>query len=413
MAEHSRRFGRVLGLGSKLVDGLNRVRKSPRSGERSYSGSRVLRQGLARPIPRFVFLTIAFLILISLMAFAEALVLWYRWPQFANQGLPPAVSIGDFAVSPSGEWGVSRISFNNGKFKEPTTHDLVLHNLGGQDAVRLHIARCRPQYVAVSPVSDDLAITCSDGSIRIWSGLSDCERGLSVADERLRPFAQTSDYLTRPAFSPDGGLLAAVGSRFIHVWRWPSGELLQMRPIDELAYAYLSFSGDSQHVLSAGSKGEVCLWDAYTGRTVKAISPDNGFVVNAALSPDAEFVALLLFFQEVRVYRLASGKELWRETRSTARGPSITYSLDGRFLATTDYHRGAGTIILLDAISGQTMCELRGHDGPISGLAFGSDGFLYSSDLRGVLRSWNIEQQREQWHLSTLEWGSNNRLFRE
>jgi hypothetical protein len=27
--------------------------------------------------------------------------------------------------------------------------------------------------------------------------------------------------------------------------------------------------------------------------------------------------------------------------------------------------------------------------------------------------SWNIEQQCEQWHFDTLEWGSNNSLFPE
>ena len=360
----------------------------------------------------FLFLTIGFLVLISLMTLAEALVIRLRWPRLMDQSLPHKVSIGDLAISPNGEWGVSRISFRNGK-ANGVIHDVVLYNLRGQDAVGLHIGRYRPQYVAVSPVSDDVAITCSDGSIRIGSGLSDCERGLPVADERLRPFAQTSDYFTRPAFSPDGRLLAAVGGRFIHVWRWPSGELLQKRPIDELAYAYLSFSGDSKHVLSAGSKGEVCLWDAFTGKTVKVISPDNGFVVDAALSPDAKLAALFVSYREVRVYRLASGEELWRDVRPTFQGKSIAYSQDGRFLATTVYHRGVRTIMLLDAISGQIMCELRGHDALISGLAFGPDGLLYSSDVRGFIRSWNIEQQCEQWHFSTLEWGSNNRLFHE
>jgi len=214
-----------------------------------------------------------------------------------DQSLPHKVSIGDLAISPNGEWGVSRISFRNGK-ANGVIHDVVLYNLRGRDAVGLHIGRYRPQYVAVSPVSDDLAIACQDGSIRTWSGLPDHKQGLSVENERLRLFAQTPDYLTHPAFSPDGRLLAAVGRRFIHVWRWPSGELLHKRPVDGLvddsALPFLLFSGNSRHVLSPGSKGEVCLWDAYTGRTIKAISPDNGFVADAALPPDAELAALLL-----------------------------------------------------------------------------------------------------------------------
>jgi len=369
-------------------------------------------------MPRFLSLTIGFLVLISLMMLAEAFVIRLRWPHLMNQSLPHKVSIGDFAVSPNGAWGVSRISFDNGKLKEPTTHDIVLYNWGGQDAARLHIAGCCPQYVAVSPVSDDLAITCSDGSIRIWSGLSDRKRGLSVENERLRLFAQTPDYLTHPAFSPDGRLLAAIGSRFIHVWRWPSGELLHKRPVHglvgEFALPFLLFSGDSRQILSPGSKGGVCLWDAHTGRSLKTISLDNyDFVVDAALSPDTELAALFVSYREVRVYRLASGEELWRDVRPTFQGNSIAYSQEGRFLATTGYHRGVRTIVLFDAIGGQVVCELRGHEAPITKLVSGPDGLLYSSDTKGVIRSWDIEQRRELWRFSILEWASNSRLFHE
>jgi len=360
-----------------------------------------------------VLLTIGFLVLISLMAFTEALVLRHRWPHLANRSLHHRVSIGDLAISPNGEWGVSRISLRNGNVRKHAMSDVVVYGLHGQSAVRLHVGRYRPRHVAVSPVSDDIAITCEDGSIRIWSGLSNCKATLSVTDDRLRLFAQTFDYVTYLSFSPDGRLLAATGKRFIHVWRWPSGELLHQRPVDEMVEPFLSFSGDSQHILSPGPSGEVCLWNAYTGRTVNAISPDGGHVFDTAFSPDAEFAALFFYCQEVRVYRIASGEELWRAKRSTFQGPTITYSPDGRFLAIPGRNRGATTIVLIDAISGQTVCELRGNDAFISRLAFGPDGLLYSGDIKGVVRSWNIEQQCEQWHFSTLEWGLNNRLFHE
>ena len=365
-------------------------------------------------MPRFLSLTIGFLVLISLMMLAEAFVIRLRWPHLMNQSSAHRVSIGDLAVSPNGAWGVSRISFDNGKLKEPQTHDIVLYNLGGQHAVRLHVGCYRPRHVAISPASDDLAIACEDGSIRIWSGLSDCKVTHSITHDRLRLFAQTSGYLSCLSFSPDGRLLAAAGSRSIHVWQWPSGELLHQRPVDEFAELYLSFSGNSQHVVSPGPRGEVCLWDAYTGRTVNAISSDGGYVFDAALSPDAEFAALFFYCQEVRVYRITSGEELWRAKRSALRGPTIAYSPDGRFLAIPGRNHGVATVVLFDAIGGQVVCELRGDETPFSRIAFGPDGLLYSNDIiRGVVRSWDIEQRRELWRFSVLEWGSNNRLFHE
>jgi hypothetical protein len=70
------------------------------------------------------------------MALAEALILWRCWPHFANQSLPHNVSIGDFAISPNGDWGVSQISLSGGMAEDHTINDVVLHNLRGQDAFR-------------------------------------------------------------------------------------------------------------------------------------------------------------------------------------------------------------------------------------------------------------------------------------
>ena len=74
---------------------------------------------------------------------------------------------------------------------------------------------------------------------------------------------------------------------------------------------------------------------------------------------------------------------------------------------------GYSRIDVYDATSGQRMCRLTGHDGLFPGLAFALDGLLYSYDLQGVIRAWNIEHQREQWCFYTLAWASDNRCFHE
>ncbi len=234
-----------------------------------------------------------------------------------------------------------------------------------------------------------------------------------MGDERLRPLECAPDKHTRLSFSPNGRLLAATGERFTHAWRWPGGELLQKRPHQEGAAKYLSFSSDSRHVLSPGPKGEVCLWDAYTGQTIKTISTNDGYVVNAAVSPDARLAAFADFNHKVRMYSLANDDELWCQSTS---GRSIAFSLDNRFLATVGYASGADRhwrINVHDASSGQHLFELTGHNTPIAGIAFASDGLLYSWDIRGVIRGWNVESQCEQWSFSTFAWASKDPTFRE
>ena len=128
------------------------------------------------------------------------------------------------------------------------------------------------------------------------------------------------------------------------------------------------------------------------------VSHVDRFVINAALSPVAACVALRLSLGEVLVVNLTNGGELWRAQRSTFRGRPITYSPDGRLLVTTGSHGdGAGTIILWNAMCGSMLRELRGHDAPVTELVFSKDGLLYSTDMHGVVRSWNLQRQCESW----------------
>ena len=364
-----------------------------------------------RRVTRFVLLTCIFSLVIGLMAFAEAFVLWLTGSDFANKSMPKTIAIGDLSVSANGEWGVSRISIA-GKAKQGMVYDLVVHNLRGQNAIRLHVSSYCPRCVAVSPTSDDVAIACWDGSIHVWRGSPDREARLSAIDERLRPLDRVSDCPMCLAFSPDGRLLAATGMRFTYVWRWPGGELLQKQAHDG-DLGFLSFSGDSRRILSPGPKGEACFWEAYTGQTVKTISPGDGYVVDAAVSPDARLAAFADSMGKVWVHSLVNDEELWCQFTW---GRSIAFSPDGRFLATTCHTLGDGgywRLNVYDATSGQRMCQLPGHDAPSPLLTFASDGLLYSSDERGVIRAWNIEQQREQWCFSTLKWASKGRFFHE
>ncbi|MBC8869314.1 MAG: hypothetical protein H8E44_07840 [Planctomycetes bacterium] len=369
------------------------------------------RRTLLRRAVRFAFLTCVFSLVIVLMAFAEALVLWLGGNDFASKALLNKISIGDFSISANGEWGVSRVSFTRKSRRGGVVHDVIVHNLRGQSAVPLHVSRYRPRCVAVSPTSDVVAIGCWDGSIRTWSGPFDREAGLSASDVRLRLHDRVPDHPACLAFSPDGRLLAASGMRFTHVWRWPSGELLQKRSHDGDLQGFLSFSGESRRILSPGAIGEACLWEAHTGQTIRVISHGDGYVVDAAVSPDARLAAFADSIGRLRVYSLVSGEELWCQSTW---GRSVAFSPDGRFLATDcPAAGGGGRVNLYDATSGQRMCELAGHDALCPRLAFAPDGLLYSYDQLGVIRAWNVECQREQWYFSTLAWASDNQFFHE
>jgi len=355
----------------------------------------------------------AFSAAIGLMAFGEALVLWLGGTDFVNKSSPQRICIGDFSISADGKWGVSRIMFRS-TAQPGVVYDVVMHNLRGQDAVRLHVSHHRPSCVAVSPVADVVAIACWDGAIRVLNTSPDREAWLSTAHARLRLFTRASEGLHCVVFSPDGSLLAATGTRFTWVWRWPDGKLLQEWAHEAGKTRFLSFLRDSRRVLLPGPQGKVLLRDAYTEQTTEVISPDDeGYVVDVAVSPNAQIAAFADSYGRVRVHSLANDEEL--RCQATC-GRKIAVSPDGRFLA-TDYctvgDGGSWRINVYDASSGQHLRQLTEHTVPITRLAFSSDGLLCSCDARGVIRAWNIEGHREQWCFSMLEWASSDRFFEE
>jgi hypothetical protein len=95
------------------------------------------RTALMHRIVRFVFLAVALLIPISLLFFAEALVIWLRWPQLMKSFLHRSDSVRECAISANGEWGVSRMAFGDGEARSGTTFDVVLFNLRKRDAAPL------------------------------------------------------------------------------------------------------------------------------------------------------------------------------------------------------------------------------------------------------------------------------------
>jgi WD40 repeat protein len=360
-----------------------------------------------------VFLSCVFSAVIGLMAFGEALVLWLGGTDFVNKSSPEEIFIGDFSISANGEWAVSRICFCSNA-QRGRVCDVVMHNLRDQSAVRLHVSPHRPGCVAVSPAADVVAIACWDGSIRIWNASPNHEAGLSTSHAPLWTLGRASEPLDCLAFSPDGGLLAGTGTRFTWVWRWPDGKLLQEWPHKAGRTKFLSFLRDSRRVLLPGPKGSVLLCDAYTGQTTEVISPhDDAYVVDAAVSPSTRLAAFADSHRKMRVHSLANNGELWRQATC---GWRIAMSPDGRFLA-TDYHvagvGGGWRISVCDACSGQHVCDLTGHTVPITRLVFASDGLLYSCDAQGIIRAWAMEEQRERWCFSALEWASNAQFFEE
>jgi WD40 repeat protein len=203
-----------------------------------------------------------------------------------------------------------------------------------------------------------------------------------------RPTGEDGGILNDIAFSPDGGLLAAVGghqeggsrggwsARYlgnVGLWEtkgfkrtayaalWETNGLKAPIPAElrHREVKCVAFSPDGKTLATGDgsweSPGEVVLWDPATLKPRARLKGHSGWVESLSFSPDGKTLATCGWivihgerpFQdscrgEVRLWEVASGRELFSEQYPDGFFMSIAYSPDGASFATTGRDMSGG-----------------------------------------------------------------------
>jgi WD40 repeat protein len=126
-----------------------------------------------------------------------------------------------------------------------------------------------------------------------------------------------------------------------------------------------------------------------------------GRVFSVAFSPDGKTLAAGSWDGTVRLWEVATGKELHQFHDQKTRVRAVAFSPDGETLACT----GEGSVIVLrDTATGKELRRLAGHRGPIAFVAFSPDGRLLASKAYDqTLRLWDVAGGREVRRLSSQD----------
>jgi WD40 repeat protein len=129
-----------------------------------------------------------------------------------------------------------------------------------------------------------------------------------------------------------------------------------------------------------------------------------GRVFSVAFSPDGKTLAAGSWDGVVRLWEVASGKELRQFDKQHGPVRSVAFSPDGKMLASG----GDGSpIVLWDPHTGKELCRLVGHRG-ITFVTFSPDGkLLASKGYDQTLRLWDVAARREVRRLSAREGASH------
>jgi RNA polymerase sigma factor (sigma-70 family) len=252
-------------------------------------------------------------------------------------------------------------------------------------APRRQVYSPAPDWTAFALAADGktLATGClPDQTVRV--GDLDSDRPARVLGEQ--------DVLVRAiGFSPDGRLLATGGRDTpIHLWDVKGGK--KLRTLGEAGdmVGCLAFSPDGKTLAYGRSRigndadtKTLRLMDVATGAEVRSFD-GGGYVPTVCFSPDGKTLAAWHDTPDrhlVRLWDVATSRELCRYAGHQASGLALAFSPDGKLIASGggDVQRRDNAVHLWEAATGEIIRRFDGHHSGVSSLAFSPDGCKVAS----------------------------------
>jgi RNA polymerase sigma factor (sigma-70 family) len=191
---------------------------------------------------------------------------------------------------------------------------------------------------------------------------------------------------TRLAFSPDGRSVAAgewEGGK-VQIWDAGTGKEIKAWKAHTETVTALTFTPDGKRLVTGGEDKAVHLWDIETGKEVRSFTGHDDRVLCAAVSPDGKLLVTGAADATARLWDLATDKELHVLKGHEYAVGAVAFSPNGKSLLTGGHD---GFVRLWEVATGKELRKVPGRQGGITGLFFTPDGKrLVSGDYHRTVR---------------------------
>ena len=211
-------------------------------------------------------------------------------------------------------------------------------------------------------------------------------------------FCETGSWVYGLAFSPDQKYLAVSASDGkIRLWRLSDWSLENTFAGHQSKINSIAFSPDGQLLASGAADGTIKLWPMNDRVNSRDLQGHANWISSLAFSPDGTYLASASWDGTIRIWDMGS-EQILHDLQQTGRVNSIVFSPDGSQLVTGS---SDGSIQFRQVRDGQVVQTIQAHEGWVNSLAFSDDGVLLASG--GMDNLAHIWQVSDGTLLQTLE----------
>ena len=148
------------------------------------------------------------------------------------------------------------------------------------------------------------------------------------------------------------------------------------------------YSPDGRYLASGGGDNTIKIWEIATGKELRNLTGHSGLLESLVYSLDGRYLASVGGDKTIKIWEVATGKELRTLTGHFDGVNSVAYSPDGRYLASGSRDR---TIRIWQVATGRELCTFAGHSDWVRSVVYSPDGrYLASASSDKTIKIWQV-----------------------